>query len=188
MTLFPEKHPHAAHAAHHADTSPTADRTAPPPASGKPRWEDRGRGKALVLQFDGGSRGNPGPAGIGVTLTDEEGTPLYELGEFLGRCTNNVAEYTALLRGLNAAKTLGAAKLTVRSDSELLVRQINGIYKVKSPDLKPLFRQAIALIGEIGEVTVGHVYREGNERADELANMAMDATGKIEPLGGLKPR
>jgi ribonuclease HI len=203
MTLFPEKHPHTAHSARGAGAlvgrpaTPTPARNAgvspadrPPalPASNKPHWEDRGKGKALVLQFDGGSRGNPGPAGIGVSLTDEEGTPLYELGEFLGRRTNNVAEYTALLRGLHAAKTLGAAKLTVRSDSELLVRQINGIYKVKSPDLKPLFQQAVALINALGDVTVSHVYREGNTRADELANLAMDTAGKIEPLGALSLR
>jgi ribonuclease HI len=136
-----------------------------------------------VLQFDGGSRGNPGPAGIGVTITDEKQNPVYELAEFLGTCTNNVAEYTALLRGLTAAVTLGATKLTVRSDSELLVRQINGIYKVKSPDLKPLYQQAVSLISKIGEVKVSHTYREGNTRADELANMAMDERGKIEPLG-----
>jgi ribonuclease HI len=140
-------------------------------------------GPALTLHFDGGSRGNPGPAGIGVTITDEKQNPVYELAEFLGTCTNNVAEYTALLRGLTAAVTLGATKLTVRSDSELLVRQINGIYKVKSPDLKPLYQQAVSLISKIGEVKVSHTYREGNTRADELANMAMDERGKIEPLG-----
>jgi ribonuclease HI len=143
------------------------------------------RPKAFILQFDGGSRGNPGPAGIGVTLTDEKQSPVYELAEFLGTCTNNVAEYTALLRGLAAAHALGATKLAVRSDSELLVRQINGIYKVKSPDLKPLYQQAVALIAKIGEVKVAHVYREGNTRADELANMAMDERSKIEPLGPL---
>ncbi|HVT80547.1 MAG TPA: ribonuclease HI family protein [Phycisphaerae bacterium] len=140
-------------------------------------------GTSLVLQFDGGSRGNPGPAGIGVTLEDEKENPIYELAEFLGTCTNNVAEYTGLLRGLAAAQALGATKLMVKSDSELLVRQINGIYKVKSPDLKPLYQQAVALIRKIGEVKVSHTYREGNTRADELANMAMDSRGKIEPLG-----
>jgi len=145
-------------------------------------WGARGA-KALVLQFDGGSRGNPGPAGVGVTLVDEQDNPVYELSEFLGTCTNNVAEYTGLLRGLAAAQALGATKLTVRSDSELLVRQINGIYKVKSPDLKPLYQQAMTLIRKIGEVKVSHTYREGNTRADELANMAMDSRGKIEPLG-----
>jgi ribonuclease HI len=144
-----------------------------------------GKGANLVLQFDGGSRGNPGPAGIGVSLNDEDGTPVYELGEFLGRCTNNVAEYTALVRGLTAALKLGAAKLTVRSDSELVVRQINGVYKVKSPDLKPLYQQAVHIMDKIGNVKVEHVYRESNSRADELANMAMDRLGKVEPLGPL---
>jgi ribonuclease HI len=177
MSLFPQSTP--AHSAPSSDASPHAG------ASPKPRWDDRGKGKSLTLHFDGGSRGNPGPAGIGVSLTDDDGTPLYELAEFLGRTTNNVAEYTALLRGLHAAHALGAAKLTVRSDSELLVRQINGIYKVKSPDLKPLFQKAVALIHAIGDVTVSHIYREGNTRADELANLAMDTARKSEPLGPL---
>jgi ribonuclease HI len=137
----------------------------------------------VILQFDGGSRGNPGPAGIGLTIVDQDSTPLYELGEFLGRCTNNVAEYTALVRGLSAALAMGAKKVVVRSDSELLVRQINGIYKVKSPDLKPLFQKALGLMNQIGDVTVSHVYREGNTRADELANLAMDSQQKLEPLG-----
>jgi ribonuclease HI len=153
---------------------PTPDFAAPKDAPGT---------LTLILQFDGGSRGNPGPAGIGVTLTDLSAKPVYELGEFLGRCTNNVAEYTALLRGLAAAKAKGATKVIVRSDSELVVRQLNGQYKVKSPDLKPLYQKAISLMGEIGEVKVHHVYREGNTRADKLANMAMDNEGKIEPLG-----
>jgi ribonuclease HI len=118
-----------------------------------------------------------------VTLSDFAGRPVYELGEYLGRCTNNVAEYTALVRGLSAAKTLGATKVIVRSDSELVVRQMNGLYKVKSPDLKPLFQKAQALIQEIGDVKVHHVLREGNTRADKLANLAMDSERKIEPLG-----
>src|SRR5262249_15433119 len=148
--------------------------------------EDKGKGtdgqsrrdettsRKLIVQFDGGSRGNPGPAGIGVTVTDDQGAPQYELAEFLGHCTNNVAEYTALLRGLAAARLLlrgEKGQVQVRSDSELLVRQINGIYKVKSPDLKPLFQKALTLMSEIGQVKVTHVYREGNTRADELANM-----------------
>jgi ribonuclease HI len=140
-------------------------------------------GPALTLHFDGGSRGNPGPAGIGVVLLDQDGEPIYELGEFLGRCTSNVAEYTALVRGLAAAKIFGASSVTIKADSELVVRQINGIYKVKSPDLKPLFTRAKALMDDIGSVTISHVYREGNARADELANLAMDTTRRIEPLG-----
>jgi len=141
------------------------------------------KNKSVVLQFDGGSRGNPGPAGIGVTIDDADGTPLYELAEFLGRCTNNVAEYTALLRGLSAAIVMGATHVQVKSDSELLVRQINGQYKVKSPDLKPLYQKALTLMAHIGEVKVSHTYREGNARADELANLAMDTSKKHEPLG-----
>ena len=138
------------------------------------------------MQFDGGSRGNPGPAGIGVTITDDTGRPLYELGEFIGHCTNNVAEYTALLRGLSAAIAMGAASLTVRADSELVVRQLNGIYRVKSPDLKPLYAQAVNLMAQIKQVKVTHVYRESNSRADALANAAMDRKGKLEPLGAPK--
>src|ERR1700761_4886322 len=109
MTLFP-------------DTPPTPAGSSAPGAK---------TGPSLILQFDGGSRGNPGPAGIGVTVNDFEGRPIYELGEYLGRCTNNVAEYTALVRGLEAVKVLGCRKLLVRADSELVVRQLNGIYKVK---------------------------------------------------------
>ena len=143
----------------------------------------KGAGPVVPLHFDGGSRGNPGPSGIGVVLRDEKKRPLYELAEFLGQRTSNFAEYTALVRGLTAARALKASKVEVKADSELVVRQINGIYKVKSPDLLPLYRQAMALIGELGNVTVTHVYREGNARADELANLAMDRMTKIEPLG-----
>ena len=152
-----------------------------------PKWDNRGAGKTLTLHFDGGSRGNPGPGGIGVVLLYEAGDPLYELGEFLGRCTSNVAEYTALIRGLTAAKNLRASKVIIKADSELVVRQINGIYKVKSPHIIPLYQRAVTLMREIGDVTITHVYREGNARADELANMAMDAENKIEPLGPAKP-
>ena len=147
------------------------------------RAGDSGKDGSFILNFDGGSRGNPGPAGIGVTLTRDNGDAVYELGEFLGTCTNNVAEYTAFLRGLAAAAALKARKVTVRSDSELLVRQINGVYKVRSPDLKPLHEKAQSLMRQIGDVKVQHVYRASNSRADELANMAMDARQKIEPLG-----
>jgi ribonuclease HI len=143
----------------------------------------KGKTRTLIMQFDGGSRGNPGPAGVGVTITDEAGRPVYELGEFLGRCTNNVAEYTGLVRGLSAAIALKADKLLVRADSELVVKQVNGIYRVKSPDLKPLFQKAMDLMGQIKEVKVSHVYRESNSRADELANAAMDRQAKLEPLG-----
>jgi len=139
----------------------------------------------LYLHFDGGSRGNPGPAGIGVTLQTEDETAVYELGEFLGSCTNNVAEYTALIRGLGAAIAFKTDRLVIQADSELVVRQIKGIYRVKSPDLKPLHAQALSLMKQIKQVDIGHVYREMNSRADALANMAMDKRAKIEPLGPL---
>lgn len=161
----------------------------PPPTltafSGKPPV--KGGHKVLHLHFDGGSRGNPGPAGIGVTITTAPPAAkhVYELGEFLGSHTNNVAEYTALVRGLEAAKVLGAKKLHVKADSELIVRQVNGIYRCKSPDLKPLYEKALTLMRQIGDVEVKHVYREDNSRADALANAAMDRTCKLEPLGPL---
>ncbi len=140
-------------------------------------------GLQLTLQFDGGSRGNPGPAGIGVTLTAADNEVVYELGDSLGSCTNNVAEYTALVRGLKAALAMGAKHVIVRADSELVVRQMRGIYRVKSPDLKPLYQEACALVQAIGQVEFNHVYRMNNARADALANAAMDARAKVEPMG-----
>lgn len=145
----------------------------------------KGNPRVLQLHFDGGSRGNPGPAGIGVSISDESGKPIYEMGDFLGTCTNNVAEYTALVRGVAAAIALGATKLLVKADSELVVKQVNGIYKVKSPDLKPLHEEALRLMRKIPDVHVTHVYRKGNSRADALANYAMDHKGIVEPMGPL---
>ena len=141
--------------------------------------------RAFVLEFDGGSRGNPGPAGLGVRLITEDGVTLYELGEFLPHATSNVAEYTGLLRGLHAALAWQASRLTIRADSELVVRQLNGQYKVKSPDLRPLYERATALMEQIGNVKVFHVYRENNKRCDALANEAMDKRSRVEPVGPL---
>ncbi len=137
----------------------------------------------LVLQFDGGSRGNPGPAAVGLTLRTHEGQTVYELGEFIGTATNNVAEYQALIRGAEAAAAIGAGQLTIRADSELVVRQIMGIYKVRNAALQPLHAEALAQLNRIPKWTIQHVYRENNTRPDALANMAMDRRSKIEPLG-----
>ncbi len=137
----------------------------------------------LILQFDGGSRGNPGPAGIGLTLRTPEGRLIYELGEFIGRHTNNVAEYTALLRGLEMACELGVGQLIIRADSELVVRQIQGRYRVKSPDLRPLYQRAIDLLRRVPKWSIVHVYRDDNHRPDELANLAMNRRGKVEYRG-----
>ncbi len=136
----------------------------------------------LCLRFDGGSRGNPGPAAIGLTISAPDGKTIYELGEFIGRATNNVAEYTALVRGAQAARRLGVKKLRILADSELVVRQITGVYRVKSPDLRPLYMQALAELRTIPKWSIEHVYREDNSRADALANMAMDIQGKVEPV------
>ncbi len=129
---------------------------------------------SLTLQADGGARGNPGPAGAGAVLYDAEGREVAALSRFLGRATNNEAEYQALLMGLAEAQRLGAGELTVKLDSELIVRQLQGRYKVKAPGLKPLFAEAQRLLQPFAKVTIMHVPRAQNARADELANQAMD--------------
>ncbi|MEX0655041.1 MAG: ribonuclease HI family protein [Phycisphaeraceae bacterium] len=129
-----------------------------------------------IIHIDGGSRGNPGPAGVGVVIHDAETRePIHEAGYFVGRTTNNVAEYTGLIRALELAHTLGANAVQIRSDSQLLVRQLLGQYRVKSADLKPLFDQARQHLAGFEKWKLDHVRRELNQRADELANLAMDA-------------
>lgn len=135
--------------------------------------------EVLTLQFDGGSRGNPGPAGIGVVLRAADGTAIYTLGRYVGRCTNNVAEYTALITGLEEARRLGARKLAVRGDSELIVRQMKGEYRVKHPDMKVLYERAQSLVREFDDVKITHNLREHNELADRLANLAMDRKADV---------
>lgn len=131
----------------------------------------------MLCYIDGAARGNPGPAAIGVVLypgasvTDE---PLLEWGSCLGRATNNVAEYQALLAALAKVEELGVRMVTVRSDSELLVRQMTGRYRVKQPHLKVLYGQAKRLERSIGNVIYEHVPRAKNRRADGLANDALD--------------
>src|SRR3979409_465456 len=95
--------------------------------------------ETLTLEFDGGSRGNPGPAGIGVVVRAQDGTPLVTLGRFIGRATNNVAEYRALITAMEEAKKLGAKKIIIRGDSELIIKQMRGEYKVKHPDMRELY-------------------------------------------------
>src|SRR5262245_14320473 len=102
--------------------------------------------ETLILEFDGGSRGNPGPAGIGVVIRAADGTPLLTLGRFIGRATNNVAEYRALITALEQAKTLGAKKILIRGDSELIIKQMRGEYRVKHPDMKELYDEAQFLL------------------------------------------
>lgn len=128
----------------------------------------------LTLYVDGGARGNPGPAAAGVVLRNEGGTPLLEAGYFLGTLTNNQAEYSALLIGVRAARQAGAKSLTIYSDSELMVKQLLGEYRVKAGGLKPLFEDVQNQLLGIARWTIHHVLRDKNHRADELVNQALD--------------
>ncbi len=128
----------------------------------------------LRLHVDGASRGNPGEAGFGVQVKAADGSEVAALYGYLGRATNNVAEYQALLHGLRFALDRGAREVEVFSDSELLVRQIGGRYRVKHPGLQPLFREAQALLARFERTRVSHVPREQNREADALANRAVD--------------
>jgi ribonuclease HI len=130
-----------------------------------------------VANIDGASRGNPGPASYAVVLRDPDGNIILELAKNIGRETNNVAEYFALLAALDYATLHGIVSLRIRSDSELLVRQMQGLYKVKSPDLKPLQERAAKLARRLHYFAIEHVRRELNKDADALANVALDAGG-----------
>jgi ribonuclease HI len=125
---------------------------------------------------DGASKGNPGPAGIGVLLTDADGETLREIGEYIGETTNNVAEYSALIRGLSEALSLGAHKVRVQTDSELMARQVEGRYKINAPHLRTLREEVVALCRQFpGGVAITHVLRGKNARADALANEGVRA-------------
>ena len=130
-------------------------------------------GGTASANIDGGSRGNPGPAGYGVRIEREDGS-IVDLKEALPLATNNVAEYTGLLAALRWAAGNDIARLHIRSDSELLVKQMKGLYRVKNAGLQPLYEEAVSLARRIGRVTFEHVRREFNKDADRLANEAMD--------------
>src|SRR5687768_9359660 len=135
--------------------------------------------ETITIRFDGGSRGNPGPAGIGVVLSAKDNTPLVTLGRFIGRATNNAAEYKALITGLQEAKKLGAKKVVIRGDSELIVKQMRGEYRVKHPDLKGLYDEAQHLLHQFDQAKIEHNLRHKNELADRLANLAMDRRADV---------
>lgn len=135
--------------------------------------------ETITIEFDGGSRGNPGPAGIGVVLRATDRTPVLTLGRFIGRATNNVAEYRALITGLQEAQKLGAKKIMIRGDSELIVRQMTGVYKVKHPDMIALYEQAQDLLSHFDSHKFEHNLRHKNELADKLANLAMDRRADV---------
>ena len=128
----------------------------------------------MVVNVDGGSRGNPGPAAVAAVVALPEGEVVLERNAYIGEATNNVAEYRAVLLGLEAASELGAREVEVVNDSELVARQIGGEYKVKHAGLKPLFIETMRALREFDKWSVRSVRRESNERADELVNEALD--------------
>lgn len=128
----------------------------------------------LTVNVDGGARGNPGPAAIGVVIRDPEGLIIDEHGERIGEATNNVAEYRALIRGIQRAAELGATELELIGDSELVVRQVEGRYKVKKPGLKPLHAEAKEALSAFDTWSIRHVRREMNAEADRLVNEVLD--------------
>lgn len=142
----------------------------------------------LVANIDGGARGNPGPAGYGVALEDESGRKVDSLHGYLGAQTNNFAEYSGLLAALEYALSNGYRSLKVRSDSELLVKQIKGEYKVRSEALLDIYREAKELIRKLDSFQIRHVFREQNREADRLANLAMDqGTGRKTEVASKPP-
>ncbi len=138
----------------------------------------------LTLEFDGGSRGNPGPAGIGIVVRAADNTPLVTLGRFIGRATNNVAEYRALITAMEKARELGAKRIVIRGDSELIIKQMRGEYRVKHPDMKVLHDEAQALLRRFEQHKIEHNLRHKNELADKLANLAMDRKADVTDVDG----
>ena len=156
-------------------------------AGSKPLFESRENPPEhyLIAHSDGGARGNPGPAGYGVVIKDEAGRKVAALSEYLGHQTNNFAEYQGLIAALEYAIKHGPKALKLISDSELLVRQIKGIYKVKNAVLQDLHGRAKELIAQMDWFSIGHAFREQNQEADQLANDAMDkGMGRSSARGG----
>ena len=141
----------------------------------------------LHASIDGAARGNPGPAGAGVLLTDVRGKPIRELAIYLGETTNNVAEYAALLGALQAAARAGANAVEIQTDSELLARQMEGAYRVKDPTLKVFHALATAMAGQFSRCSIRHVPREQNKLADRLANRAIEAALHARATAASRP-
>src|SRR6202165_1360586 len=142
---------------------------------------------AYTANIDGAARGNPGPASYGLVLRRPDGKPLESLGKYIGRHTNNVAEYYALIAALDYAAASGIRRLRVFSDSQLIVNQIKGLYKVKHPDLRPLHERAKKQAAGLETFTIQYVPREQNRDADDLANAALDSTSGVKPAYGSAP-
>jgi ribonuclease HI len=159
--------------------------TRPPMRSGSGLFGDsepeRKHPPSFQANIDGGSRGNPGPAAYGVVIRDGKGEIVARLKKYIGQNTNNVAEYFGLIAALDYAQTHGIRGLRVESDSELMVKQMRGQYKVKSEDLKPLFERAKKMSQTLEAFRIEHVYREQNREADALVNQALDDTSRPGP-------
>jgi ribonuclease HI len=168
-------------------TEPREERSAPPPPQAAPpkpaapkraakasETSAKASESAMRVFSDGAARGNPGPAGAGAVLTDAQGNVLARLGRYLGRQTNNVAEYQGLLIGLRRAQEMGAREIEVRADSQLMIRQLKGEYAVRNAGLKPLHAEALRLLRSFGKYGLQHIPREENSLADEMSNRAID--------------
>ncbi|MGH2919817.1 MAG: reverse transcriptase-like protein [Solirubrobacteraceae bacterium] len=142
-----------------------------------PEGADGAEGLKVVVHVDGGARGNPGPAAAGAVVSTPDGEVLTDAAEAIGVATNNVAEYRGLLLGLELARELGAREVEVINDSELVAKQVNGVYKVKHPDMKPLHAAARQALGEFDRWSIRSVPRAQNTAADALVNQALDAAG-----------
>jgi ribonuclease HI len=170
LRLPPDLSPGAALEAVRAALAALEDRAVRAPSARRAREQPA----ACRIHIDGAARGNPGPAGLGVVLYGPDGQTLERLCRYIGEATNNVAEYRALLLALERAEALGLAEVEIYSDSELLVRQIQGRYRVHHPGLRPLFAEARERMGRLRRVTIQHVRREANAEADALANRGID--------------
>ena len=135
--------------------------------------------KGLSIYIDGAAKGNPGPAGIGVVLRDADNVLVKNINRFIGIATNNVAEYTALIAGMEEARKLKFKEITINTDSELLAKQLGGEYKVKSPALKDLYSKVSRLLDDFGYVSINNIPREKNKDADRLANKAISDSLKV---------
>jgi ribonuclease HI len=132
-------------------------------------------GKKAIIHVDGAARGNPGPAAIGATIKDEQGKLMASISRRIGSTTNNQAEYRAIIAALEKAVSIGIKHVAINSDSELVVKQLNGRYRVKKSTLRPLYQKIVQLIGSLEGFTITHVPRSRNVEADMLANKALDA-------------
>lgn len=135
--------------------------------------------KTLTLYIDGGARGNPGPAGIGVIISDKNGKKIKEFNKYIGITTNNIAEYNAVIYGLQEALIEKADEVILNLDSELVAQQLKGEYRVKNPNIRPLFEQALHLISGFKKVDIKHINREKNKEADKLVNKAINLGGLL---------